>query len=60
MAARFQANKQSLIDYATNKINLAELYTAIDSPAGGKWLSPDDRAELFADYLLPNDDDDNT
>jgi hypothetical protein len=60
MAARFQANKQSLIDYATNKINLAELYTAIDSPAGGKWLSPEDRAKLFADYLLPNDDDDNT
>src|SRR5262249_55412535 len=49
MAARWKANKDALWAYATNQIHLAQLYTRIDSPAGGKWedreedLEPPDR-----------------
>jgi len=31
-----------LLAYATDKINLAQLYTAIGSPAGGKWQEPEE------------------
>jgi hypothetical protein len=48
-AARWLANKPHLLDYATDKINLAQLYTAINSPAGGKWLErePDVDSEII-------------
>jgi hypothetical protein len=34
MARKWSAHKQALVDYAAEEINLAKLYTAIDSPAG--------------------------
>ena len=37
LAAQWNANQSALIDYARSQINLAQLYTAIGSPAGGKW-----------------------
>lgn len=37
MAEAWNRNKAALRQYADNKINLAQLYTAIGSPAGGKW-----------------------
>lgn len=37
MAKRFATNRSALLDYANDQINLAQLYTAIGSPAGGKW-----------------------
>lgn len=42
MANRWRANRSALVDYAAGEINLAQLYTAIDSPAGGKWQNFDD------------------
>jgi hypothetical protein len=41
MAARWKANKDALVSFAKDEINLAQLYTAIDSPAGGKWTEPE-------------------
>lgn len=40
MAAKWHANKDALFDYANGGMNLAQLYTAIESPAGGKWNEP--------------------
>ncbi len=37
MAARWTANREALVYYSHGHINLAQLYTAINSPAGGKW-----------------------
>lgn len=37
MASKWNENQSALIDYARGEINLAQLYTAIGSPAGGKW-----------------------
>lgn len=37
MGERWKVNRSALVDYAVGDINLAQLYTAIDSPAGGKW-----------------------
>ena len=37
MAERWTNNKDALLEYANGDLNLAQLYTAIDSPAGGKW-----------------------
>ena len=37
MSERWNANKAALMQYANSDINLAQLYTEIDSPAGGKW-----------------------
>lgn len=36
-ATRFRQNTDALIEYVEGTINLAQLYTAIGSPAGGKW-----------------------
>ena len=48
MAQRWKDNLPALIDYANDRINLAQLYTAIGSPAGGKWQeSSDDEAPPF-------------
>jgi hypothetical protein len=41
-ADRWKANRQALLEYAYDEINLAQLYTAIGSPAGGKWVEPED------------------
>ena len=38
MAEKWQRNRQALVAYAKEEINLAQLYTAIGSRAGGKWL----------------------
>lgn len=38
MAERWRRNLPALTDYAQERINLAQLYTAVGSPAGGKWL----------------------
>ena len=35
---RWQKNRPALIDYANGELNLPQLYTAIGSPAGGKWV----------------------
>jgi hypothetical protein len=40
MAKNWTANKDALLGYALGEINLAQLYTAIKSPAGGKWVEP--------------------
>ncbi len=37
-AEKWHENKDALYEYALDGINLAELYTAIGSPAGGKWV----------------------
>jgi hypothetical protein len=34
MARKWSAYRQALVDYANEEIDLAALYTAIDSPAG--------------------------
>ena len=44
MAKRWFANRTELVAYARGDINLAQLYTEIDSPAGGKW---DDQTPPF-------------
>lgn len=38
MAMRWRANEDALVAFAYDEINLAQLYTAIGSPAGGKWI----------------------
>ena len=54
MAARWEASKAALYDYATKGINLAQAYTAIGSPAGGKWEERDeegpDPEDLYEAY----------
>ncbi len=45
MAATWNKNKTALREYAEGQINLAQLYTAIGSPAGGKWREIDDEPE---------------
>lgn len=37
MAARWKTNKAALYEYAKGGLNIAQAYTAIGSPAGGKW-----------------------
>ena len=37
MAALWNSNKDQLVRYANDEINLAQIYTEIGSPAGGKW-----------------------
>jgi len=39
MASKWVKNRNALFEYATSQINLAQLYTEIGSPAGGKWKS---------------------
>ena len=39
MAAKWNANKNALLSYALDELNLAQLYTEIGSPAGGKWTN---------------------
>jgi hypothetical protein len=46
MAKRWNANKEQLVAYARKEINLAQLYTAMNSPAGGKWLDDEMIADL--------------
>jgi len=43
MSSRWKRHKDDLYRYAKNEINLAQLYTQIGSPAGGKWQEPEDR-----------------
>lgn len=38
VAPLWQKNREALVAYANDEMNLAQLYTAIGSPAGGKWL----------------------
>lgn len=38
MAPKWHANKEVLFQYATNEINLAQLYNAIGSRAAGNWI----------------------
>jgi len=45
MATRWNRNKSALLEYAADEINLAQLYTAIGSPAGGKWQDYDEADE---------------
>jgi hypothetical protein len=42
MADRWFKNLNALTAYAREQINLAQLYTEIGSPAGGKWVEPPD------------------
>jgi len=37
MADKWHRNEEMLLQYANDEINLAQLYTAIGSRAGGKW-----------------------
>ena len=48
MAERWFAHRDILYEYATGGINLPQLYTAIGSPAGGKWQ--DYSREVPPDY----------
>jgi hypothetical protein len=52
MANQWRQNKETLFEYALDRINLAQLYTAIGSPAGGKWQEPetDDETEYPEDF----------
>lgn len=38
MAEKWHRNRRALVEYANNEINLAQLYNAIGSRAGGKWV----------------------
>jgi hypothetical protein len=46
MTKRWQKNKAALLDFANGEINLPQLYTEIGSPAGGKWLEPEDLSDV--------------
>ena len=37
MSALWNAHKAQLVRYANDEINLAQIYTEIDSPVAGKW-----------------------
>jgi len=37
MSALWNANREQLVRYANDEINLAQIYTEIGSPVGGKW-----------------------
>jgi hypothetical protein len=37
MASRWTSSREALREYAVGNINLAQLYTEVGSPAGGKW-----------------------
>lgn len=55
MAERWKANRTALVAYARGDLNLAQLYTEIDSPAGGKWQDfsengPSNEPESEQDY----------
>ncbi len=50
MAARWHQNRAALVDYANDEIHLAQLYNAIGSRAGGKWV------DELADEAQPDDD----
>ncbi|MGB6286368.1 MAG: hypothetical protein WBG18_18465 [Xanthobacteraceae bacterium] len=41
VSAKWKENQDVLLGYALDQMNLAQLYTAIKSPAGGKWFEPD-------------------
>lgn len=41
-APRWAAARDSAYAYAKNEMNLAQLYTEIGSPAGGKWVTPEE------------------
>jgi hypothetical protein len=49
MAAKWNANKGYLYEWANGGINTAQLYSAIESPAGGKWVDfvPDQEEPPF-------------
>jgi hypothetical protein len=47
MSAKWAANRVALRRYATDEINLAQLYTEIGSPAGGKWIEYDAESHDF-------------
>lgn len=49
MGARWRANRSALVDYANGDIHLAQLYNAIGSRAGGKWV------DELADESQPED-----
>ncbi|MFB9980073.1 hypothetical protein ACFSQQ_20365 [Mesorhizobium kowhaii] len=51
MAARWAQNRTALVDYANGDIHLAQLYNAIGSRAGGKWVDEiADEAEAEDDW----------
>ena len=50
MGARWLANRDVLVQYATNEINLAQLYNAINSPAAGNWQDPDQEPDPMDVY----------
>jgi hypothetical protein len=41
MSAKWKENQDVLLGYALDQMNLAQLYTEIKSPAGGKWVKPE-------------------
>ncbi len=43
--AKWQKNKAAALAYARKEINLAQFYTEIDSPAGGKWQDYNEKEE---------------
>jgi hypothetical protein len=46
MNERWQRNLPALVEYAKGTSNLAQLYTVIGSPAGGKWFNANDPTEF--------------
>jgi hypothetical protein len=50
MAARWDQNKENLYRFAKAEINIAQLYTAIGSPAGGKWVEQENDPPDQEDY----------
>ena len=56
MTERWSKNKAALLAYATDQINLAQLYTAIGSPAGGKWQEPEGEEAGSERYEEPDDE----
>lgn len=46
MAAKWARNREALYRYAIGEANLAETYTAIGSPAGGKWKAYGEQADF--------------
>jgi hypothetical protein len=44
MATKWHQHQKELLDFTDDRLNLAQLYNAIDSPAAGNWqdLLPQD------------------
>ena len=50
MADKWRHNRKALYEYANGGMNIAQLYNAISSPAGGKWVDKPPEDDDQSDY----------